>query len=69
MKYVFSEIPNTRDGKKLVTLMRKYLNKNQYSLRIRGQYMNEVAKKNWRKYEMGQPLSLSKCLRVYVETK
>jgi hypothetical protein len=49
--------------------MRKYLNRDTYGMRVRGQYMNDEARKNWRKYEMGQPINLSTHLRVYVEEK
>ena len=69
MKYVFKEIPNNAEGKLLVELMRKYLNRDTYGMRVRGQYMNDEARKNWRKYEMGQPISLSTHLRVYIEEK
>jgi len=69
MKYVFKEIPNNAEGKLLVELMRKYLNRDTYGLRVRGQYMNAEARKNWRRYEMGQPIGLSTHLRVYVEEK
>ena len=69
MKYVFKEIPNTPEGKMLVDLMRMYLNHDTYTMRVRGQYMNDEAKKNWRKYEMGQPISMSTHLRIYVEEK
>ncbi len=69
MKYVFKEIPNTPEGKMLVELMRMYLNRDTYTMRVRGQYMNDEAKKNWRKYEMGQPISMSTHLRIYVEEK
>jgi len=69
MKYVFKEIPNNAEGKLLVELMRKYLNRDTYGLRVRGQYMNAEARKNWRRYEMGQPIDLSTHLRVYVEEK
>lgn len=69
MKYVFSEIPNTTEGKMLVELMRKYLNRENYKMVLKGQYMNTEARKNWRRYEYGQPISMSTHLRVYVEEK
>lgn len=69
MRYVFKEIPNNAEGKLLLELMKKYFNRDTYSMRVRGQYMNDEAKKNWRKYEMGQPISLSTHLRVYIEEK
>lgn len=66
-RYTFCEIPNTEEGQLLVKLMRKYLNADRYNIRVRGQYMNSEAKKNWRRWEMGQPINLSTHLRVYLE--
>jgi len=69
--YVFSEIPNDCDGKKFTDDLKKYLNKESYKLRVRGQYLDEKTKKaeGWRPYEYGQPMDKSKCLRVYVDIK
>ena len=69
--YVFSEIPNDCDGKKFTDDLKKYLNKESYKLRVRGQYLDEKTKKaeGWRPYEYGQPMDKSKCLRVYVDVK
>ena len=64
-KYIFSEIPNNEEGHQLVTLMRKYLNKDRYRLRSRGQYLKEG--NNWREYIHGQPISKSRCLRIYID--
>jgi len=69
--YVFSEIPNDCDGKRFTDDLKKYLNKESYKLRVRGQYLDEKTKKaeGWRPYEYGQPMDKSKCLRVYVDIK
>ena len=69
--YVFSEIPNTDEGKHFVSLLKKYLNNVSYKLRVRGQYLNDETKKTegWRRYTYGQPIEKSRCLRVYVDTK
>ena len=69
--YVFSEIPNDCDGQRFTDDLKKYLNKESYKLRVRGQYLDEKTKKTegWRRYEMGQPMDKSKCLRVYVDVK
>jgi hypothetical protein len=69
--YVFSEIPNDCDGQRFTDDLKKYLNKESYELRVRGQYLDEKTKKTegWRRYEMGQPMDKSKCLRVYVDVK
>jgi len=68
---MFSEIPNDSFGKSLVDNMKAYLNKDSYKMRVRGQYLDEETKQSegWRKYERGQPIEKSKCLRVYIDTK
>jgi len=67
--YVFSEIPNTEEGQELVRLMRKYLNKDAYNIRVKGQYLVDSEKPNrgWRRWQTGQPIRLSKNLRVYID--
>ena len=67
--YVFSEIPNTEDGWEFVDKLKRYLNKESYKVRVRGQYLDEETKKTegWRRYTYGQPIEKSKCLRVYVD--
>lgn len=67
MRYVFSEIPANEEGELLLSLMKKYLNKKNYKLRARGQYLKEG--NDWRKYTRGQPISKSKCIRVYIDRK
>jgi len=47
-------------------LMKKHINKNRYNLRWRGQYL--VDGENWKHYTDGQPLSKSKCIRVYIDS-
>jgi len=56
--YVFSDIPNDCDGQRFTDDLKKYLNKESYKMRIRGQYLKD---------ERGQPISHSKCLRVYID--
>jgi len=63
--YVFSEIPNTPENMEMLKLLKKHLNKDMYRLRWRGQYL--VDGEDWRKYVDGQPLSKSKCIRVYID--
>jgi len=65
-RYVFSEIPNTPENLKMVKLMKKHINKNRYNLRWRGQYLLDG--ENWKHYTDGQPLSKSKCIRVYIDS-
>lgn len=69
--YVFSEIPNDDEGRQLVQKMKDYLNKESYKLRVKGQYLDEETKRTdgWKPYQYGQPISKSKCLRVYVDVK
>ena len=64
--YMFSNIPNNKEGKQLVKLMKKYLNTDRYNMRTRGQFLIDSEKPNWRKYQMGQPIDKSKCLRIYI---
>ena len=66
-RYVFSDIPNTPENMKMVKLMKKHINKRKYTMRWRGQYL--IDGEDWRKYQMGQPLSKSKCIRVYIDNK
>jgi len=68
---MFSEIPNTDEGWEFVSLLKKYLNKDSYKIRVRGQYLDTVTKlsEGWRRYSYGQPIEKSRCLRVYVDIK
>jgi len=66
-RYVFSDIPNTPENLKMVKMMKKYINKRKYTMRWRGQYLLDG--ENWKKYTYGQPLSKSKCIRVYIDNK
>ena len=67
--YVFSEIPNTDYGWEFVDNLKRFLNKESYKIRVRGQYLDDETKKTegWRRYTYGQPIEKSKCLRVYVD--
>jgi len=66
---MFSEIPNTDEGWEFVDNLKRYLNKESYKVRVRGQYLDDETKKTegWRRYTYGQPIEKSKCLRVYVD--
>ena len=66
---MFSEIPNTDDGWEFVGKLKRYLNKESYKIRVRGQYLDEKTKETegWQRYSWGQPIEKSKCLRVYVD--
>ena len=69
--YVFSDIPNDCDGQRFTDDLKKYLNKESYKMRVRGQYLKDEVKETegWKKYEYGQPIEQSKCLRVYIDKK
>jgi hypothetical protein len=68
---MFSEIPNDDEGREFVQKMKGYLNKESYKLRVKGQYLDEETKmtEGWKVHQFGQPISKSKCLRVYVDVK
>jgi len=71
-RYTFSNIPNDDNGQSLVKAMRFYLNKDTYSMRVRGQYLDKTKLskgESWRTYDDGQPLSKSKCIRLYIDKK
>ena len=40
-------------------------------MRVRGQYLKDEVKESegWQKYDRGQPIDKSKCLRVYIDKK
>ena len=66
--YVFCEIPNDTDGQEFVDTMKKYLNKESYKLRVRGQHIKPELKGTGATY-WGQSVSESTHMRVYVEKK
>jgi hypothetical protein len=71
-RYTFSNIPNDDNGQSLVKAMRFYLNKDTYSMRVRGQYLDKSKLErgeSWKTYDDGQPLSKSKCIRLYIDKK
>ena len=69
--YVFSDIPNDCDGQQFTDSLKKYFNKDTYKMRVRGQYLKDEVKEyeGWQKYDRGQPIDKSKCLRVYIDKK
>jgi hypothetical protein len=66
-RYVFADIPNDDEGRAFIESLKKYFNKGRYKMRVRGQYMNDEARKSWRKYTHGAPKELCTHLRVYVD--
>ena len=66
--YVFSEIPNDTDGQEFVDTMKKYLNKESYKMRVRGQHVKEELKGTGVTY-WGQGLNESSHMRIYIDIK
>ena len=68
-RYFFCDIPNKPIGKIFIKMCKRYLNKPSYKIRVKGQYLDDETKKTegWKKYEYGQPIDKSKCLRVYID--
>ena len=67
---VLEKIPNDDDGKKLVSLLRKHLNRDGYKMRVRGQNVSEpYKKKNCGRCHTyhGQEIAKSKNLRIYFD--
>ena len=67
-EYMFSEIPNTEYGEKLVKSMRAYLNDETYTMRVRGQHLKKELYGQGRAY-WGQSIEDSSHLRVYINKK
>ena len=66
-QYLLSKIPNDDEGKSFITQLKKYLNKDGWELRVRGQHLKKGL--DWRRYERGQPIDCSTHLRLYVKRK
>ena len=70
--YTFYEIPNDCEGQEFMDNLKKYLNRDRYKLRVRGQYLDKskLSKgESWRDYERGQPIDKSTHIRVYIDEK
>lgn len=65
--YQFYEVPNNEEGKEFVASLKKYLNKDAYTIRVRGQHLKKGL--NWRDYQYGQPINCSTHLRIYLTKK
>jgi len=66
--YVFSEIPNDTDGQEFVDTMKKYLNKDSYKMRVRGQHIKPELKGTGATY-WGQSKAESTHMRIYIDKK
>jgi len=67
-RYQFCEIPNNEEGWNTIKLMKKALNSDAYTLRVKGQYLDSK-KYNWREHTRGAPIYASTHLRVYIDEK
>ena len=67
-RYVFSEIPNDTDGQEFVDTMKKYLNKESYKMRVKGQHLKKELYGQGRAYH-GANLGDSTHMRVYIDKK
>ena len=67
-RYVFSEIRNDTEGQEFVDTCKKYLNRESYTLRVKGQHIKDELKGQGRT-AYGQNLNESSCMRIYVDTK
>ena len=67
-RYQFCEIPNNEDGQQLIKLMKKYLNKHRYKIKVRGQYLDKVKYPDtyWSK---GAPIEACTHIRVYIDER
>ena len=67
-RYVFSEIPNDTEGQEFVDTCKKYLNRESYTLRVKGQHVKDELKGQGRT-AYGQNLNESSHIRIYIDTK
>ena len=67
-RYVFSEIPNDTDGQEFVDTMKKYLNKESYKIRVKGQHLKKELYGQNRAYH-GVNLGDSTHMRIYIDVK
>ena len=67
-RYVFSEIPNDTEGQEFVDTCKKYLNRESYTIRVKGQHIKDELRGQGRT-AYGQNLSESSCMRIYIDTK
>ena len=61
--YTFSEIPQDEEGKEFVKNCRKQLNKESYTIRVKGQHLKEELRGQGRAY-WGAKMKDSKHMRV-----
>ena len=67
-RYQFCDIPNTEEGEELIRLMRKFLNRDRYTLRVKGQNLDKE-KYPQNLWSHGSPRHACTHLRVYIDDK
>lgn len=67
-RYQFCDIPNDDEGKAFVELLRTYLNRERYNIKVKGQYLDKKKYPDtyWGK---GAPPHACTHLRVYIDEK
>ena len=66
--YTFSEVPQDEEGKEFVKNCRKYLNKESYNIRVKGQHLKKELYGQGRAYH-GANMGDCTHMRVYIDTK
>lgn len=66
--YTFSEVPQDAEGKEFVKNCRKYLNKESYNIRVKGQHLKKELYGQGRAYH-GANMEDSTHMRVYIDNK
>jgi hypothetical protein len=66
--YTFSEVPQDAEGKEFVKNCRKYLNRESYNIRVKGQHLKKELYGQGRAYH-GANMEDSTHMRVYIDTK
>ena len=66
--YTFSEIPQDEEGKEFVKNCRKYLNKESYNIRVKGQHLKKELYGQGRAYH-GANMGDCTHMRVYIDNK
>ena len=66
--YTFSEVPQDEEGKEFVKNCRKYLNRESYNIRVKGQHLKKELYGQGRAYH-GANMGDCTHMRVYIDTK
>ena len=66
--YTFSEVPQDEEGKEFVKNCRKYLNKESYNIRVKGQHLKKELYGQGRAYH-GANMGDCTHMRVYIDNK